>query len=180
MEIMKSYGEHRYVVASFTLRRHLLDPQRQKSSIIPQSLVEPVTCSDSSPCLGEQDRDRYSRMLKTDHPREVIEAALGHVVRNRVEAAYARSDLFEPRRTLMDDWAGYLARGMGGGSGALGVNKTWGLGRLHRRRGCASERVAGLRARNNTRTTALFDTLIAFSKREASGMESPYPRPGNP
>ena len=47
----------------------------------------------------------------TDHPREVIEAALSHVVRNRVEAAYARSDLFERRRRLMDDWAGYLAQG---------------------------------------------------------------------
>ena len=48
---------------------------------------------------------------ETDHPREVIEAALAHVVRNRVEAAYARSDLFERRRTLMDDWARYLAQG---------------------------------------------------------------------
>ena len=50
---------------------------------------------------------------ETDHPREVIEAALAHVVRNRVEAAYARSDLFERRRTLMDDWARYLAQGLG-------------------------------------------------------------------
>ena len=48
---------------------------------------------------------------ETDHPREVIEAALAHVVRNRVEAAYARSDLFERRRVLMDDWARYLAQG---------------------------------------------------------------------
>ena len=45
----------------------------------------------------------------TDHPREVIEAALAHVVQNKVEAAYARSDLFE-RRRLMDDWSAYLAR----------------------------------------------------------------------
>ena len=50
---------------------------------------------------------------ETDHPREVIEAALAHVVRNRVEAAYARSDLFERRRALMNDWARYLARGTG-------------------------------------------------------------------
>ena len=48
---------------------------------------------------------------ETDHPREVIEAALAHVVRNKVEAAYARSDLFERRRILMDDWAAYLAQG---------------------------------------------------------------------
>ncbi len=45
---------------------------------------------------------------ETNHPREVIEAALAHVVQNKVEAAYARSDLFERRRRLMDDWAGYL------------------------------------------------------------------------
>ena len=31
------------------------------------------------------------------------EAALAHIVGNKVEAAYARSDLFERRRRLMDD-----------------------------------------------------------------------------
>ena len=46
---------------------------------------------------------------KTDHPREVVEAALAHVVHNKVEAAYRRSDLFERRRRLMNDWAAYLA-----------------------------------------------------------------------
>ena len=39
----------------------------------------------------------------TDHPREVVEAALAHGVGNQTEAAYARSDPFE-RRRLMDDW----------------------------------------------------------------------------
>ena len=47
---------------------------------------------------------------ETEHRREVIEAALAHVVGNKVEAAYARSDLFERRRVLMDDWAGYIER----------------------------------------------------------------------
>ena len=46
---------------------------------------------------------------ETDHRREVVEAALAHVVRNKVEAAYARSDLFERRRRLMDDWAAYVS-----------------------------------------------------------------------
>ena len=45
---------------------------------------------------------------ETDHPREVIEAALAHVVQNRVEAAYRRTDLFDRRRRLMNDWAVYL------------------------------------------------------------------------
>ena len=46
---------------------------------------------------------------ETNHRREVVEAALAHVVGNKVEAAYARSDLFERRRQLMDDWAVYLS-----------------------------------------------------------------------
>ena len=45
---------------------------------------------------------------KTDHPREVVEAALAHVVSNKVEAAYLRSDVFERRRRVMEDWAAYL------------------------------------------------------------------------
>ena len=40
---------------------------------------------------------------ETNHPREVVEAAC----RSR-EAAYARSDLFERRRRLMDEWAAYV------------------------------------------------------------------------
>ena len=48
---------------------------------------------------------------ETDHPREVAEAALAHVVRNQVEAAYRRTDLFDRRRRLMADWADYLADG---------------------------------------------------------------------
>ncbi|WP_423929058.1 tyrosine-type recombinase/integrase [Candidatus Palauibacter sp.] len=45
---------------------------------------------------------------ETDHPREVAEAALAHKVRNQVEAAYRRTDLFERRRRLMTDWVVYL------------------------------------------------------------------------
>ena len=45
---------------------------------------------------------------ETNHPREVVEAALAHVVTNQTEAAYARSDLFDRRRRLMQDWADYL------------------------------------------------------------------------
>ena len=45
---------------------------------------------------------------RTNAPREVVEAALAHTVQNPTEAAYARSDLFERRRRLMDDWAAYL------------------------------------------------------------------------
>ena len=45
----------------------------------------------------------------TDAPREVCELALAHVNSDRVEAAYRRSDLFDRRRFLMNDWAAYIA-----------------------------------------------------------------------
>ena len=45
----------------------------------------------------------------TEAPREVCELALAHVNSDRVEAAYRRSDLFERRRVLMQQWADYLA-----------------------------------------------------------------------
>jgi integrase len=44
---------------------------------------------------------------RTNFPREVAEAALAHVVGDKVEAAYRRGDLFEKRRQLMADWARY-------------------------------------------------------------------------
>lgn len=46
----------------------------------------------------------------TSHPREVIEAALAHQLKDKAEAAYARGDLFTKRRKLMDDWADFLAK----------------------------------------------------------------------
>ena len=46
---------------------------------------------------------------RTNYPRELIEAALAHVIKNQTEAAYARSDLFDKRRPLMDERARHLA-----------------------------------------------------------------------
>ena len=45
---------------------------------------------------------------RTNIPREVCEEALAHVNRDKIEAAYQRSDLFDRRRGLMDTWARYL------------------------------------------------------------------------
>ena len=44
---------------------------------------------------------------RTNYPREVVEMALAHAIGNQVEQAYARGDLFEKRRHLMNDWARY-------------------------------------------------------------------------
>ena len=45
---------------------------------------------------------------QTDTPHAVMEAALTHKTKDATEAAYARSDLFERRRILMEQWAKYL------------------------------------------------------------------------
>ena len=46
---------------------------------------------------------------QTNTPHAVMEAALAHSIRNKAEAAYARSDLFGKRQALMEAWANYLA-----------------------------------------------------------------------
>lgn len=46
---------------------------------------------------------------RTNYPREVAEAALAHLTGDAVERAYARSDVFEKRRKMMEAWAAYLA-----------------------------------------------------------------------
>ena len=49
----------------------------------------------------------------TSFPHEVKEAALAHVVKNKTEAAYRRTDLFDRRREMMDAWARFV---LGGGA----------------------------------------------------------------
>ena len=51
---------------------------------------------------------------RTNAEHAVMELCLSHTVGSAVEQAYARSDLFDKRRRLMDRWATYL----GGGSNA--------------------------------------------------------------
>lgn len=46
---------------------------------------------------------------RTAFPKEVAEAALAHINADKVEAAYARGDLFDKRRKLMEAWASYCA-----------------------------------------------------------------------
>ncbi|WP_246101924.1 tyrosine-type recombinase/integrase [Methylobacterium terricola] len=45
---------------------------------------------------------------ETDHPREVIEEALAHLVGSATERAYRRGDALGKRRALMNDWGAYV------------------------------------------------------------------------
>ncbi len=44
---------------------------------------------------------------QTDFPGDVVEKALAHSIRNKVEAAYRRGDLLEKRHALMSAWGRY-------------------------------------------------------------------------
>jgi integrase len=47
---------------------------------------------------------------QTNFSNEVCEAALAHVIGDKVEAAYQRGDLFEKRRRLMQAWSDFCAK----------------------------------------------------------------------
>jgi integrase len=47
---------------------------------------------------------------QTNFPREVAELSLAHSIGDAVERAYARGDLLEKRRKLMEAWAAYCGR----------------------------------------------------------------------
>ena len=48
---------------------------------------------------------------RTNFQAEVAEAALGHTVGDKVEAAYRRGDFFEKRRRLMEAWGKFATTG---------------------------------------------------------------------
>jgi integrase len=46
----------------------------------------------------------------SDHPRDVVEMAMAHKIRNKVEAAYRRRTALQKRAKLMADWADHCGR----------------------------------------------------------------------
>lgn len=48
---------------------------------------------------------------RTDFPKEIADKALAHKIPNAVEAAYRRTDFFDKRRVLMDQWAEFVTGG---------------------------------------------------------------------
>ena len=109
VEILREAERLRDVVASVE-RAGLVFPSR-RGKVLSDMVFWKLVKQQGLACVPHGFRSSFRDWAaeKTDHPREVIEAALAHVVGNRTEAAYARSDLFERRRLLMDEWAGYLA-----------------------------------------------------------------------
>ncbi|HEX2528682.1 MAG TPA: integrase arm-type DNA-binding domain-containing protein [Geminicoccus sp.] len=117
---MKAHKEHR---VPLTLAALALLPQRGEPGdlIFPGTKSRPLSDMSLTAVLRRMQRGdltvhgfrstfRDWAGEATPHPREVIEAALAHRLKDKAEAAYARGDMLTKRRTLMQDWSEFLQR----------------------------------------------------------------------
>ena len=115
----KTRREHKVPLAPRAVA--VLDRARQLSHgeglIFPSVSGKPLSDATLSKLLREQGIQAVPHGFRssfrdwcgeTGQPREVAEACLAHAVKSKVEAAYARSDLLNRRRILMQAWADYL------------------------------------------------------------------------
>ena len=86
-------------------------PQRRKATMSDMTLTKvlrSVGLAERATVHGFRSSFKNWTLERTDTPWAVSEAALAHTLGNSTEQAYARSDLFERRRALMQLWADYL------------------------------------------------------------------------
>ncbi len=74
-------------------------------SMVPKKIGYPVTAH------GMRATFRVWAQEFTAYPEEVVELCLAHVNSDATRAAYARSELIDKRRVLMDDWARFCRHG---------------------------------------------------------------------
>ena len=116
---MKSNKEHRVPLTAEMCRILELAKELRQDSFVFPSTKKGQGISDTA--VRKQLQDEYPGITvhgfrssfrdwcaeSTNYPRELAEKALGHVLRDKVEAAYQRGDLLEKRRELMTGWASY-------------------------------------------------------------------------
>ena len=85
-----------------------LRPGRMLSDMTMTNILRKSGLADRATVHGFRTSFKTWTMEQTDTPWAVGEAALAHQLGGSVEQAYARSDLFDRRRTLMQQWADYL------------------------------------------------------------------------
>ena len=122
---MKAGVEHRVPLSDqaldvLMLARHLEDGSRlcfpsplragrMLSDMTLTNILRKAGLADRATVHGFRTSFKTWTMEQTDTPWAVGEAALAHQLGGSVEQAYARSDLFDRRRVLMQQWADYLA-----------------------------------------------------------------------
>ena len=85
-----------------------LRPGRMLSDMTLTKTLRSTGLADRTTVHGFRTSFKTWTMERTDASWPVAEAALAHQLGGSVEQAYARSDLFDRRRTLMQQWADYL------------------------------------------------------------------------
>ncbi len=86
-------------------------PMKQRSQMSDMTLMKvlrSVGLADRTTVHGFRSSFKNWTLEQTDTPWAVSEAALAHTLGNATEQAYARSDLFDRRRILMQMWADYV------------------------------------------------------------------------
>lgn len=116
----KTGGSHRVPLSDRAME--VLDEARGLSGghqglVFPSATGRPVSDATYNKLLRDHDIDCTSHGFRSSFrswcsdtavPRDLAEMALGHAVRDSVERAYARSDMLERRRPLMEDWADHI------------------------------------------------------------------------
>ena len=85
-----------------------LKPGSPMSDMTLTKVLRSVGLAERATVHGFRSSFKNWTLEQTDTPWAVSEAALAHFLGNSTEQAYARSDLFERRRALMQLWADYL------------------------------------------------------------------------
>ena len=85
-----------------------LKPGAPMSDMTLTKILRSVGLAERATVHGFRSSFKNWTLEQTDTSWVVSEAALAHSLGNSTEQAYARSDLFERRRTLMQQWADYL------------------------------------------------------------------------
>ena len=87
----------------------LMKPGHPLSDMTLMKLLRDLGLAERATVHGFRSSFKNWTLEQTDTPWAVSEAALAHILGNSTEQAYARSDLFERRRALMQLWADYLS-----------------------------------------------------------------------
>ena len=86
-----------------------LKPGAAMSDMTLTKVLRSVGLAERATVHGFRSSFKNWTLEQTDTPWAVSEAALAHTLGNSTEQAYARSDLFERRHTLMQQWADYVS-----------------------------------------------------------------------
>ena len=117
-ERMKANKEHRVPLSSAAVTLLSSIPARE-GLLFPGAKGKPLSDMTLTAVMRRMNVDAVPHGLRssfrtwaadyTNHPREVCEQCLAHSTGSDVELAYQRSDLFDKRRQVMEEWATFTA-----------------------------------------------------------------------